>query len=157
MLIWKGNPSWWEATVKQLATKLSSLRYMLPFLLPFQRLMAVLTGHMKVLTKNCRSMKSLKCAILEMHGFHSLQCKVATVSKQVKLHIGWPTFYSHYLHQLLKARAPFRGKQAGMEVTAIPIFIWIIRVGFYSKKAKKAKTVMNICMNKCLTLINAEY
>lgn len=44
--------------------------------------------------------------------------------RQVKFHIGGrATFYLRYLHQLLQARTPFRGKQAGMEVIAVPVVI----------------------------------
>lgn len=34
----------------------------------------------------------------------------------------------HYLHQLLQAGAFFRGEQAGMEVTAVPVLVRIIRL-----------------------------
>lgn len=49
---------------------------------------------------------------------------------------------SLYLNQLLQARAFFGGKQAGMEVTAIPVLIRIVRLRVYSKKKKRSTEYM---------------
>ena len=75
-------------------------------------------------------------------------------TQQVNLHSGCPTFCLHYLHQLLQARALFRGEQAGMEVTAVPIVIWVIRVGLYSKEAKESNEYMY--EQTFIILINAQ-